>query len=129
MHITIETNGKRQVIDITDCVSSHIPASLTGLATITVLHSTAAVTTANLDPGTDLDLIDALAELIPKRAWRHPHNPSHAPDHLLSSIIGPSISLPVIKGRLMLGIWQRLALVEFNGPRSRDLALSLISGE
>jgi secondary thiamine-phosphate synthase enzyme len=116
------------VIDITDLLTPRIPATLHGLMTVTVLHTTAAITTADLDPGTDLDLLDALELLLPKRAWRHPHNPSHAPDHLLASIIGPSVSIPVVRGELKLGIWQRIILVELDGPRSRDLHITLMLG-
>jgi secondary thiamine-phosphate synthase enzyme len=92
-----------------------------------VLHTTAAVTTADLDPGTDLDLLDALDSLIAPRPWRHPHDPEHAPDHLLASIIGPSVTVPVRAGRLVLGTWQRIILVEFTGPRQRRLVLTMLT--
>jgi secondary thiamine-phosphate synthase enzyme len=91
-----------------------------------VLHTTAALTTADLDPGTDLDLLDFLDAITPEIRWRHPHNPAHAPAHLLSSIIGPSVTLPVQDGRLLLGAWQRLVLIELDGPRHRTVHLSLL---
>lgn len=122
----IETQAKRQIIDITKEVEKNLPAGK-GLANIFVKHTTAAITTADLDPGTDLDLLDALGGLLPDIKWRHPHDPAHAPDHLLSSIIGPGVSIPYEEGRLKLGTWQRVILIEFDGPRSRDIELTFIS--
>jgi secondary thiamine-phosphate synthase enzyme len=66
--------------------------------------------------------------MIPKLKYRHPHNPEHAPDHILASLVGPSVTVPVDGGRLVLGTWQRVVLVEFDGPRERELILSLIGG-
>lgn len=124
--LIIASDRSRQVIDITDKVQTQIPAGHSGAAAITILHTTAALTTADLDPGTDQDLLDALSGLLPERQWRHPHNPSHAPDHLLSSIIGPSVVVPVERGSLVLGDWQRVILVELDGPRLRTVVVTLI---
>ncbi len=55
--------------------------------------------------------------------FRHPHDPQHTPDHILSSLIGTAITLPVKQGKLLLGTWQRVVLVEFNGPRQRELVI------
>lgn len=126
MELTIKTQSKRQVIDITTQINSLLPQKTSGAAVITVLHTTAAITTADLDPGTDLDLLDALESLIPSRPWRHPHNPEHAPDHLLSSIIGPSVTLPTRNGQLVLGTWQRVILIELDGPRQRQLVCTFL---
>ena len=87
----------------------------------------AAVTTADLDPGTDLDYLDAFEAIIPKLPYRHPHNPEHTPDHILSALVGTSASVPFSKGRLVLGTWQRLILVEFDGPRERQLVVTLLA--
>lgn len=57
--------------------------------------------------------------MIPKLDYRHPHNPAHVPAHLASSIIGPSVTVPVQDGKLKLGTWQRIVLVELDGPRDR----------
>lgn len=125
MFIQISTQRKRQVIDITDEVESRLP-NQEGLAHVFVKHTTAAITTADLDPGTDEDLLDALAGMLPKIQWRHPHNPDHAPDHLLSSIIGPDVLVPYRAGKLQLGTWQRIILVELDGPRKRDIELNFL---
>lgn len=127
MNVTIKTQRSRQVIDVTDQVAALIPERLTGAVLVTVLHTTAAVTTADLDPGTDLDLLDFLDLITPQRPWRHPHDPQHAPDHLLASIIGPSVMLPLQAGKLVLGSWQRIVLVELSGPRPRQVALTFVA--
>ncbi|MBW3568819.1 secondary thiamine-phosphate synthase enzyme YjbQ [Candidatus Parcubacteria bacterium] len=122
--LTIQTDRNRQVIDITDQVQGYITKE-TKLCSVFVAHTTCAITTADLDPGTDLDLLDAVWEMIPKLNYRHPHDPSHVPAHLASSIIGPQVTVPVEDGKLVLGTWQRIILVELDGPRERQLFVSL----
>ncbi len=129
MNFSVRTTAKRQVLDITDEVERRLPPGATGAGVITVLHTTAAVTTADLDPGTDLDFLDFLEGITPNVKWRHPHNPTHTPAHLLSSIIGPSIVLPVQSQKLILGTWQRIILVELDGPRERLLDLTILSAQ
>jgi secondary thiamine-phosphate synthase enzyme len=71
--------------------------------------------------------LDFLKSLIPNINWRHPHNPSHAPDHLLSSLIGPGVCVPVADAKLQLGTWQRIILVEFDGPRERSISVTFVN--
>jgi len=125
--LTINTYEKKQVVDITREVNSLIADNglRTGLCTVTCLHTTAALSTGDLDPGTDLDMLDAFTALIPDLDYRHPHDPAHAPDHILATLIGPSVSLPIDGGKLVLGTWQRIILFEFDGPRSRSLMVTL----
>ena len=125
-HFSVKTRKKREVIDITDRVEDLIASKKqAGTCSVFVLHTTAALTTADLDPGTDLDLLDAFEAMVPKLRYRHPHNPAHVGDHILSALIGTSVSLPVENGKLLLGTWQRVILLEFDGPRERELALSV----
>jgi secondary thiamine-phosphate synthase enzyme len=126
MIIKIKTLEKHQIIDITDHIAKKIQTN-NGLVNIFVKHTTAAITTADLDPGTDKDFLDFLESLVPNINWRHPHNPSHAPDHLLCALIGPAISVPVTNGTLQLGTWQRIILVELDGPREREVIITEIS--
>ena len=127
---SVKTRKKREVIDITDRVEELIGGKkLTGTCTVFVLHTTAALTTADLDPGTDLDMLDAFEAMVPKLRYRHPHNPAHVPDHILSALIGTSVSLPVHRGELVLGTWQRVVLVELDGPRQREAVLSFVRAE
>jgi secondary thiamine-phosphate synthase enzyme len=126
--LTISTQKKDQVLDITGTIEQHLhnEKNAEGLCSIFVAHTTCALTTADLDPGTDRDLLDALRHLLPELSYRHPHDPSHTPDHILSSIIGPSLVIPYRNRQLLLGTWQRVILVELDGPRQRTLHISTL---
>ena len=126
--ITIKTRKKREVLDITDTVETLLQknhSQATGICNLFILHTTAALTTADLDPGTDLDMLDAFEAMIPNLRYRHPHNPAHVPDHILSALIGTSVALPFERGKIVLGIWQRIVLIELDGPRERELVLNV----
>ncbi|MFB6212631.1 MAG: secondary thiamine-phosphate synthase enzyme YjbQ [Candidatus Magasanikbacteria bacterium] len=129
MRFTVSTSQSQEVVNITDRINSSLGdlEANEGVVHITVLHTTAALTTADLDPGTDKDMLDAFREMIPDLDYRHPHNPDHVDDHILSTLIGPTITLPVEGGKLMLGTWQEVVLFEFNGPRDRELVLNFKS--
>src|SRR5690349_19128003 len=123
---SVKTRRKREVLDITDYVERLIAGEKqTGTCSLFVLHTTAALTTADLDPGTDLDLLDAFEAMVPKLRYRHPHNPGHVADHILSALIGTSVALPFQNGKLLLGTWQRVVLIELDGPRERELAVTI----
>ncbi|MBI4426659.1 MAG: YjbQ family protein [Candidatus Kerfeldbacteria bacterium] len=122
--LTILSREKCQVLDITQPVVAGARVAA-GLAQLLVTHTTAALTTADLDPGTDLDLLDALAAMVPKLKYRHPHDPGHVPDHILSALIGTALTVPIEAGRLVLGTWQRIVLVEFDGPRERTVCVTV----
>ena len=125
--LIIKTAKKREVLDITDLVEDQLVEKdlKSGICNVFILHTTAALTTADLDPGTDLDMLDAFEAMIPKLRYRHPHNPAHVGDHILSALIGASVSLPFDKNKLLLGTWQRVVLIELDGPRERELAMSV----
>src|ERR1700691_5442035 len=101
------TTKNKQIVDITDQVQRLLNDRKVqaGVCHVFMAHTTAAVGTADLDPGTDLDMLDAFAALIPKLKYRHPHNPAHVPDHIMSTIIGSSVLVPVEGGELQLGTW------------------------
>ena len=124
---TVRSQKKREVIDVTELVEDQLGKSTAkaGICHLLVLHTTAALTTADLDPGTDLDMLDAFEAMMPKLRYRHPHDPSHVSDHILSAIIGTSLALPFHDRKLVLGTWQRVVLIELDGPRKRELALTV----
>ena len=124
--ITITTKKKDEVVDITETVENLLEEmkAQSGICVVFVAHTTCALTTADLDPGTDLDFLNAIRRLLPNISYRHPHDPSHTPDHILSSILGPSLAIPYQDGHLLLGTWQRVILVELDGPRQRTLHVS-----
>jgi secondary thiamine-phosphate synthase enzyme len=126
---TIRTRKKDEVVDITETVEEALRQmnASDGICVVFAAHTTCALTTADLDPGTDQDLLDALRRLLPKISYRHPHDPSHTPDHILSSILGPSLMIPYVHGQLQLGTWQRVILVELDGPRQRTVHISSLN--
>jgi secondary thiamine-phosphate synthase enzyme len=127
MHrLTIQTRQPKQVVDITGQLNTLAgrQAVEAGVCHVFVTHTTAAITTADLDPGTDLDMLDAFTAMIPALDYRHPHDPAHVPDHILAALLGPSVSVPVEAGRLVLGTWQRVVLFEFDGPRQRHVIVT-----
>lgn len=128
--IIIVTSGRdKQVLDITDNIERLLLRwhFTDGLLNIFVRHTTACITTGEAIEGTDEDLMETLVKLIPRIDFRHAHDPGHAPDHMISSIVGASLSLPVSGGKLLLGTWQRILFVECNGPRSREVVVTAIS--
>ena len=127
--ITFTTTSHKQILDITDDVQELLKdASMeSGLVHLFITHTTACLTTADLDPGTDLDMLDAFEEIIPKLNYRHPHDPSHVGDHIMSSMVGHSVLLPFESRKLILGTWQKVVLVELSGPRPRKLIVNFIS--
>ncbi len=124
--ITVTTRRKDQVVDITEPVEEFLrdAEKENGVCVVFAAHTTCAITTADLDPGTDQDLLQALRKMLPEMSYRHPHDPSHTPDHLISSIIGPSVTIPYRNRQLELGTWQRIILVELDGPRQRTVHLA-----
>ena len=124
--ITVATKRKDQVVDITETIETQLRnrQEADGVCVVFAAHTTCALTTADLDPGTDQDLLNALRHLLPQLSYRHPHDPSHTPDHLLSSIIGPSVAIPYQNHKLLLGTWQRVILVELDGPRQRTVHIA-----
>src|ERR1700688_413782 len=129
--LSVTTRKKREVIDITDLVEEQLGTngSASGVCHLLILHTTAALTTADLDPGTDLDMLDAFEAMVPKLRYRHPHNPAHVPDHILSSLIGTSVALPFERGKILLGTWQRIVLIELDGPREREVVVTVTTAQ
>lgn len=127
--IVIKTKKEREIVDITEQVQRLVPRLVVqeGLCNLFVLHTSAALSTADLDPGTKDDFLDAFEALIPKLQFRHRHNPGHVKDHIMSTILGPNLTVPIEKGELMLGPWQKIILVELGGPRERNIVVSFYS--
>lgn len=128
MNITISTKHKKHILPITDKINQLIQKEKkqNDLCVLFVKHTTACITTADLDPGTDQDMLDAFEAMMPKLNYRHPHNPAHVTDHILSSIIGPSVTIPIKNGALDLGSWQEVVLIELDGPRERTISVSFV---
>lgn len=127
------TDGDGAVLDVTADVQAAVgDAGVdSGQATAFVRGSTAAVTTMEFEPGGVHDLRAMLERLIPA-AGDYEHNRlnhdtnSHA--HQRASLIGPSLSVPVVGGRLALGTWQQIVLIDFDDrPRRRTLVIQVLA--
>ena len=129
--LTISTRHDKQVLDITDRIARCISESevRAGLCNVFVTHTTAAVTTGESIEGTDEDLMEVLERMIPHIKFLHQHDPSHAPDHMISSILGASVTVPISGGKLQLGTWQSILFVECNGPRERSIVVTVIADD
>jgi len=129
---TIQTAGQGDVRDITREVAAALDESELhdGLATISVVGSTAAVTTIEFEPGAVADFDRLLAQLAP-RAGEYAHHERWGDDngssHVRAALLGPSVTLPFSGARLALGTWQQLVLVECDTrSRTREVVVQLI---
>ena len=124
----IRTIAVKEIVDLTDRLETVIrKANLQeGLCSLFVTHTTAALTTGEIGEGTDEDLLVVVEEMIPRIRFQHAHNPAHAWSHVASSLLGPSLTVPVSAGQLVLGTWQSVMLVELDGPRERTVHVTLI---
>lgn len=125
----ISTEQLKQVVNLNDRLQAMIRKAKMqeGLCSIFVAHTTAAVTTGEIGEGTEQDFLHVVEEMIPRIEFRHAHDPSHAWSHMASSILGPSITIPVSDRKLVLGTWQSVMLVELDGPRERKVHVTLLS--
>lgn len=124
--VSVTTSAKREVIDITEGAQELVTRAgiRDGLCHLFVQHTTAALVVQEVGEGTEEDLLEVVDKMIPKIEFRHAHDPSHAPDHMIASVLGPSLTVPVEAGQLSLGTWQRVLLVELNGPRERSVLIT-----
>jgi len=131
--LRVETGGDRRIVDLTqECAGFLADIEATdGLLTVFVPHATAAVVILELGAGSDADLVDALDRLLPRDdRWRHRHgSPGHGADHVLPLLASPSVTIPVVDGRMTLGTWQSVALLDPNrdNPR-RTVQLAFVAG-
>lgn len=134
----LRTQGRNDVVDITDRVQEAVQDAVSrsnvqqGLATVFVTGSTAGVTTIEYEPGLVKDLKEALQRLFPEDL-PYAHHESGGDDngfaHLRAAFIGPSLSVPIRDGRLQLGTWQQIVLVDFDTrPRRRSYLIHVIGG-
>jgi secondary thiamine-phosphate synthase enzyme len=132
--LSVKTRGDCDIVDITDSVRSALAASGIGdgLLTVFVVGSTAGVTTVEYEPGLVTDL-QTLFEGVAPQGVAYAHDArwhdgnGHA--HVRASLIGPSLTVPVVGGALCLGTWQQMILIDFdNRPRTREV-VAQVTGE
>jgi secondary thiamine-phosphate synthase enzyme len=124
----VRTTARQALVDITAQVQEAVQASgvQQGLCVVYVPHTTAGVlVNENADPDVAADILDALDRLVPLRAaYRHSEGNSAA--HVKACLVGTSQTIIVAGGRLLLGTWQGIYLAEFDGPRERKVAVSVL---
>ena len=130
--ITLHTGGRGEVRDITDQVRKEVAGSkvANGVVTLFVVGSTAAISTIEYEPGLLQDFGEAWERLVPQampymhdRAWGE----SNGHSHIRSTILGPSLAVPLVDGVLTLGTWQQIVLVDFDiRPRTREVVVQII---
>lgn len=115
--ITVRTGSSPVVRDITGEAGRFVESEGDGLLHVFVPHATAGLAIIETGAGSDTDLLAAINELLPAEdRWRHRHGSTgHGRDHVLPAWIPPYASLPVIGGRIALGTWQSICLVDTNG--------------
>jgi secondary thiamine-phosphate synthase enzyme len=130
--LQIRTSGQGDAHDLTAQVAERIAESALsdGLATISVVGSTAAVTTIEFEPGAVADLNAVLERLAPRNGEYRHHlrwGDDNGSSHARAALLGPSVTIPFAEGRLLLGAWQQILLLEADTrPRARDVIVQLI---
>jgi secondary thiamine-phosphate synthase enzyme len=132
IELSIHTGNRRGVFDITRGCAEFVTGEGDGLLSVFVPHATAGLIVMETGSGSDSDLVDVLDRLLPRddRAYRHRHgSPGHGADHLVSIVAAPSLTVPVIGGRLALGTWQSICLLDPNVDNAaRTVRLSFLAG-
>ena len=130
--LTEKTSGHCDIVDITAKVQEQLGKEKLsrGLATLFVSGSTASLTTIEYEPGILKDLKELLEKLIPSDRKYH-HDDRWGDDngfsHLRASLLGPSLQIPIENGKLLLGTWQQIVLLDFdNRPRTREIVVQFL---
>ncbi len=129
---TVSTRGDADVVDVTSSVSEAVRRSgvHSGIVTIFVPGSTGAVTTIEYEPGLVEDIDEAFDRLAPRELEYHHNQRWHdgnGHSHVRASLMGPSLTVPFTSGKLEIGIWQQIVLVDFdNRPRERDIVCQVL---
>ncbi|WP_426506698.1 YjbQ family protein [Dactylosporangium sp. McL0621] len=129
--ITVRTGSSPVVRDITEEAARFVAGQGDGLLHVFVPHATAGVAVIETGAGSDDDLLRALDDLLPTDdRWRHRHgSPGHGRDHVMPAFVAPYATLPVVDGRIALGTWQSICLVDPNGDNAtRQVRLSFVRG-
>lgn len=119
--IDVDTSDERHFFDLTQRVEGFCYGLGDGLCNVFVPHATAGVVLIEMGAGSDADLSEMIARVLPRDdRWLHRHGSrGHGADHLVPPLLGSSLSVPVIEGRPALGTWQHVVLVDFNEDNPR----------
>jgi len=127
--IKVKSSKRNELIDINHEVEDIVAKSKIqeGMCNIYAPHATCGIMiNENYDPNICLDIIDSLKEYIPQGKWRHDRIDDNADAHIKAGIVGPSETIPISEGRLVMGRWQSIMLADFDGPRERKIIVTII---
>ncbi|AFZ73971.1 secondary thiamine-phosphate synthase enzyme YjbQ [Natronobacterium gregoryi] len=129
MTFPVETDSRLTTVDVTDRVAKAVPDDLeSGTCTAFVGHTTAGLAVQETEPRLREDLESFLSELVPDEGHAHDQLDGNADSHLRATLLGPDVTVPVEDGRLALGTWQSILLVECDGPRTRTVSVTVAEG-
>lgn len=133
VELTVETGSAPSLTNLTPAYHRFLAEAeaVDGLLTVFVPHATAGVVIVELGAGSDADLLATLDRLLPRDdRWTHRHgSPGHGADHVLPLLAAPSVTIPVVGGRLSIGTWQSVALLDPNRDNaSRSVRLAYLAG-
>ncbi|TCC05994.1 YjbQ family protein [Kribbella soli] len=129
--LDLNTGAREVVLDLTSRCDQFVSGRGDGLLHVFVPHATAGIAILETGAGSDIDLLAALEDLLPRDfEWQHRHgSPGHGRDHVLPALIPPYATVPVLRGRLTLGTWQSICLVDTNRDNpDRHVRLSFLAG-
>jgi secondary thiamine-phosphate synthase enzyme len=129
--IHVATGGTETVLDITGKCAEFVRGAGDGLLNVFVPHATAGIALIELGAGSDDDLLSALRSLLPADdRWEHSHGSrGHGRSHVMPALVPPYATIPVIGGKMALGTWQSVAVVDLNVDNvERKVRLSFITG-
>jgi secondary thiamine-phosphate synthase enzyme len=127
--LSVRTGRERAIVDLTGEVAAFCSGRGDGLVSVFVPHATAGLALVETGAGSEADLLTALDGLLPRDGrWRHRHgSPGHGADHVLPAFVSPSLTVPVLDGRMTLGTWQSVVLVDTNVDNAdRSIRLSFL---
>ena len=130
--IFVKSSKRNELIDINQQVEDIVAKSgiKEGICHVYAPHATCGVIiNENYDPNICLDILDCLREHVPGGRWRHDRIDSNADSHIKATIVGPSETIPISDGRLVMGTWQSIMLADFDGPRERRIVVTVIKGQ
>lgn len=130
--LRITTGRRRSVVDLTGGIAEFVAGRGDGLLSVFVPHATAGLAIIETGAGSDADFLDRIDALLPRddSLYRHRHgSPGHGADHVLPGLVSPSLTIPVIDGRMTLGTWQSVVLIDTNEDNpERRVRLSFLPG-
>ncbi|MHC4607180.1 MAG: secondary thiamine-phosphate synthase enzyme YjbQ [Planctomycetota bacterium] len=130
--IPVSTQGRTDMVDLTEKIAMKVAGSglRNGIVTVFVTGSTGGITTVEFEPGLKKDMKIAYERIAPERDDYHHHATwgcDNGSSHVRASMLGPSLTVPFVEGKLQLGTWQQVVLLDFDTrPRKRNLVVQIM---